>query len=46
MLRASFILGNYAHQLINNSQIPVISIPPEVHPENLEEAVIGGMWQK
>jgi nucleotide-binding universal stress UspA family protein len=43
---ASFILGTYAHQLINSSRIPVMSIPPEVHPENLEEPVIGGMWQR
>jgi len=43
---SNLILGTYAHQLINNSRIPVLSIPPEVHPENLEDAVMGGMWQK
>ncbi|HWY10617.1 MAG TPA: universal stress protein [Bacteroidia bacterium] len=41
----SLILGSYAHQLINHAKIPVLSIPPELHPENLQEAVIGGMWQ-
>ena len=40
----SLILGSYAHQLINHAKIPVLSIPPELHPENLEEPVIGGMW--
>lgn len=43
---SSFILGTYAHQLINNSHVPVLSIQPEVHPETMEEAVIGGMWSK
>jgi nucleotide-binding universal stress UspA family protein len=41
---SSWILGSYAHQLINNSHIPVLSIPPEVHPENMEQDSIGGMW--
>lgn len=41
---SSLMLGTYAHQLINNSKIPVLSIPPEVHPENLEMDSIGGMW--
>ncbi len=38
------ILGTYAHQLINNSKIPVLSIPPEIHGENMEQDSIGGMW--
>jgi len=38
------ILGTYAHQLINNSKIPVLSIQPEIHEENLEQDSIGGMW--
>jgi nucleotide-binding universal stress UspA family protein len=38
------ILGTYAHQLINNSAIPVLAIPPEIHNENLEPGSIGGMW--
>ncbi|MHB8259142.1 MAG: universal stress protein [Bacteroidia bacterium] len=40
-----FILGSYAHQLINDSLIPVLSIPPEVHEENIGQDTIGGMWQ-
>lgn len=43
---SSLILGSYAHQLINHSKVPVLSIPPELHPENLEEAVMGGTWQR
>jgi nucleotide-binding universal stress UspA family protein len=43
---SDLILGTYAHQLINYSKIPVLSIPPETHPENMEEAVLGGMWQR
>jgi len=43
---SGLILGTYAHQLINNSKIPVLCIPPEMHPENMEQAVIGGMWQR
>lgn len=38
------ILGTYAHQLINNSKIPVLSIPPEIHAENFGQGSIGGMW--
>jgi nucleotide-binding universal stress UspA family protein len=39
-----FILGSYAHQLINDSLIPVLSIPPEIHNENLATDSIGGLW--
>lgn len=38
------ILGTYAHQLINNSDIPVLCIPPEMHPENFPIDSLGGMW--
>ena len=38
------VLGTYAHQLINNSKIPVISIPPELHGENVASEGPGGMW--
>lgn len=41
---SGLILGTYAHQLINSSMIPVLCIPPEVHPENMEIDSIGGMW--
>ena len=39
-----FILGSYAHQLINDSLIPVLSIPPEIHEENMAMDSIGGLW--
>jgi nucleotide-binding universal stress UspA family protein len=39
-----FILGSYAHQLINDSLIPVLSIPPEIHEENMGQDSIGGLW--
>ena len=39
-----FILGSYAHQLINDSLIPVLSIPPEIHDENMSTDSIGGLW--
>ncbi|HWY37429.1 MAG TPA: universal stress protein [Bacteroidia bacterium] len=40
---SSIVLGSYAHQLINNSRIPVLSIPPEVHGENIP-VTLGGLW--
>ncbi len=43
---SSLILGSYAHQLINNSQVPVLSIPPQALSENVEEAVMGGLWSR
>ena len=39
-----FILGSYAHQLINDSLIPILAIPPEIHNENLEPDSLGGLW--
>ena len=39
-----FVLGSYAHQLINDSLIPVLSIPPEIHEENMGADSIGGLW--
>lgn len=39
-----FILGSYAHQLINDSLIPVLSIPPEIHEGNIGQDNIGGLW--
>jgi nucleotide-binding universal stress UspA family protein len=40
------ILGTYAHQLINNARVPILSFPPEVHPELMEEPVMGGLWSR
>lgn len=37
-------LGTYAHQLINGASVPVLSIPPENHPENVEMSAPGGLW--
>ncbi|MEO8760510.1 MAG: universal stress protein, partial [Bacteroidia bacterium] len=39
---SSIVLGNYIHQLTNDSQIPVLSIPPEVNPQLISDA-IGGL---
>ena len=41
---SSIILGTYAHQLINESKVPVLCIPPESHPENMSSDNLGGMW--
>jgi nucleotide-binding universal stress UspA family protein len=41
---SKWILGSYAHRLLNDSKIPVLCIPPEEHPENMEQDSIGGMW--
>jgi len=38
------ILSTFAHGLLNESKVPVLCIPPEVHPENMEQDSIGGMW--
>ena len=39
-----FILGSYAHQLINDSLIPILAVPPEIHNENLPPDNLGGLW--
>ena len=41
---SSIILGTYAHQLINESKVPVLCIPPEIHTENIPPDNLGGMW--
>jgi len=41
---SSIILGTYAHQLINESTVPVLCMPPEAHPENMPSDNLGGMW--
>lgn len=40
------ILGTRAfdHELIDEASIPVLSIPPELHEENIQPASIGGLW--
>jgi nucleotide-binding universal stress UspA family protein len=39
---SSVVLGNYIHQLTNESKIPVLCIPPELNPDMLNGA-IGGL---
>ncbi len=39
---SSIVLGNYIHQLTNDSKIPVLCIPPELNPDLLSGA-IGGL---
>ncbi len=34
----------YDHELVDESRIPVLSVPPEIHEENIEPASIGGLW--
>ncbi len=41
---SGIILGTYIHQLINESKIPVLCIPPESHSETAGSDSIGGMW--
>lgn len=35
---------SYDHELVEESGIPVLSVPPEIHEENIEPASIGGLW--
>jgi len=37
------LISTYVHQLVNESKIPVLCIPPEIHGENMNSS-IGGMW--
>lgn len=37
------LISSYVHQLVNDSKVPVLCIPPEIHDENMESS-IGGMW--
>ncbi len=37
------IISTYIHQLVNDSKIPVLCIPPDVNGENISTS-IGGMW--
>jgi len=41
---SKIMLGTYTHQLLNDSKIPILCIPPEEHPENLSGGGVGGMW--
>ena len=35
---------SYDHELVDESTVPVLSIPPEIHEENIAPASIGGLW--
>ncbi len=39
---SGFFLGNYALQVIHHSKVPVISIKPEEHPENINFSILAG----
>jgi nucleotide-binding universal stress UspA family protein len=38
------VLGTYIHQLINESKIPVLCVPPGKHASVISSDSIGGMW--
>jgi nucleotide-binding universal stress UspA family protein len=35
---------SYDQKLVAESKIPVMSVPPEIHEENIEQISIGGLW--
>ncbi len=35
---------SYDRELVDESSIPVLSIPPEIHEENIAPASLGGLW--
>ena len=39
---SGFFLGHYALQVIHHSKVPVISIKPEEHPENVSFEILAG----
>lgn len=39
-----FLARNYDRELVDESSIPVLSIPPEIHEENIAPSSIGGLW--
>jgi len=39
---SGFFLGNYALQVIHHSKVPVLSIKPEEHPENVSYSMLSG----
>ena len=39
---SGFFFGNYALQVIHHSKVPVISIKPEEHPENINFSILAG----
>jgi nucleotide-binding universal stress UspA family protein len=40
---SSIVLGNYIHQLTNESKIPVLCIPPDLDPDMIADT-FGGLW--
>lgn len=42
---SSYLISRpYDRELVDDSDIPVLSIPPEIHEENIAPASIGGLW--
>ena len=39
---SGFFLGNYALQVIHHSKVPVLSVKPEEHPENVSYSMLSG----
>lgn len=39
---SGFFLGNYALQVIHHAKVPVISVKPEEHPENVNFSILAG----
>lgn len=39
---SGFFIGNYALQVIHHSKVPVLSIKPEEHPENVHFNILAG----
>lgn len=35
---------NFDRELVDESSVPVLSIPPEIHEENIAPSSIGGLW--
>lgn len=41
---SKIISGSFDQQLVDEAEIPVLSIQPEIHEENYAPVSIGGMW--
>ena len=39
-----FLARKFDRELVDESAIPVLSIPPEIHEENIAPSSIGGLW--
>ena len=41
---SGILTRTFDRELVDESEIPVLSIPPEIHEENIAPASIGGLW--